>query len=47
MQVPEIDGDVASGRVSLGPWDVHAHLGGCGDRRLVPNVPHGVREGGA
>ena len=44
MQVPEIDGDVASGRVSLGPWDVHAHVGRFGDRWLIVNILHRARE---
>lgn len=33
-----IDGVVASGRVSVGPWEVHMHLGRFGDRWLIVNI---------
>ncbi|HEY7666946.1 MAG TPA: nuclear transport factor 2 family protein [Actinomycetota bacterium] len=37
-RVLSVDGHMASGAVSVGPWDVHAHLGRFGDRWLIVNI---------
>ena len=42
-RVLSIDGDVASGVVSVGPWDVDAHLGRFGDRWLIVNILYRTR----
>jgi hypothetical protein len=37
-----VDGDIASGRVSVGPWDVYLHLARFGERWLIVNVLYRV-----
>lgn len=37
-QVLSTHGDVASGKVSVGPWDVYAHLARFGERWLIVNI---------
>ena len=37
-RVLSVHGDVASGKVSVGPWDVYAHLARFGDRWLIVNI---------
>ena len=37
-EVLSLHGDVASGKVSVGPWDVYAHLARFGERWLIVNI---------
>lgn len=37
-RILSVHGDVASGKVSVGPWDVYAHLARFGERWLIVNI---------
>jgi hypothetical protein len=43
--VLSVDGDIASGKVAVGPWDLYLHLARFGDRWLVVNILYRTMEG--
>jgi hypothetical protein len=44
-EILSVDGDIASGRVAVGPWDVYPHLARFGDRWLIVNILYRTTEG--
>ena len=42
--VLSVDGDIASGRIGVGPWDLYLQLARFGDRWLVVNILYRTRE---
>jgi Putative lumazine-binding len=42
-EVLSVDGDIASGRIAVGPWDTYLHLARFGDRWLIVNILYRTR----